>query len=85
MDLRASTRDAAVVYPYEMSTRTRNSLWAHLTGPPTPRPIGRRRTFFEWLLETGFRVCALFLSLCALAFIAITAGMLLLVLFAAVR
>lgn len=74
-----------MVHHREMSTRTRHSLWAHLTGPPTPRPVGRRRTFIEWVLDTCLRACALLLSLIALAFIALTVGMLLLIVFAAFR
>jgi hypothetical protein len=82
---RATTSDAVLVHDGEMRVRARNSLWAHGTGPPTPRPDGRRRTFLEWVFEARLRARALFLSVCALGFIATTAMTLLLVLLAALR
>ncbi len=44
-------------------------LGLHLAGPGFPAPIGRRRTFIEWILHVGFRATCLCISLCVLAFI----------------
>lgn len=60
-------------------------LFTELAGPGLAKPAGRRRTFFEAVMNAFFRLACLAISLMALLFVSITGGIALLLIAGAIR